>query len=149
MKATDRAHNFGTYFVTVNCASKRELFRTDVNAALMFSVLQGYREHYKLHAFVIMPDHVHVLFTPAVSLERCMHLIKGGFSYRYHNELGGLRGVWQKRYADHRCRDRADFMTHKRYIEENPVKAGLCAVAEEYPWSSVSRRLRGLDSLGG
>jgi len=149
MKATDRARNFGTYFVTVNCASKRALFRTDANAALMFAVLQGYREHYKLHAFVIMPDHLHFLITPGVSLEHAMHLIKGGFSHRYDKELGGLRDVWQKRYTDHRCRDRADFLTHKRYIEENPVAAGLCTAAEEYRWSSVSRALKSGISLGG
>ncbi|MEZ2347084.1 transposase [Terriglobus sp. RCC_193] len=149
MKATDRADNFGTYFVTVNCASKRRLFHMERNAALMFEVLQQYREHYKLHSFVIMPDHLHVLLTPSSTLERSMQLIKGGFSFRYHKEFGGLRDVWQKRYTDHRCRDISDFETHKRYIEMNPVVAGLCEKAEEYAWSSVSSRLCGGDSLRG
>lgn len=144
-----RAHNFGTYFVTANCASKRALFQVERNASLMFSVLQSYREHYKLHSFVIMPDHIHLLLTPAETLERSMQLIKGGFSHRYHKELGGLKDVWQTGYADHRCRDREDFLNHKKYIEQNPVVAGFCSSAEAYLWSSVSRTLLGGDSLGG
>lgn len=147
MTATDRAHNFGTYFVTVNCASKRSLFQVEANAALMFSVLQSYREEYKLHAFVIMPDHLHLLLTPSSTLEKSMQLIKGGFSHRYHKELGGLRDVWQRRYTDHRCRDREDFETHKRYIEMNPVRGGLCSSPEEYAWSSVSDSLRSPQGL--
>ena len=70
-----------------------------------------------------------------------MQLIKGGFSHRYH-QAGGVHDVWQTGYADHRCRDRDDFLQHKPYIEQNPEKVGLCALAEEYPWSSASRVLR-------
>ena len=144
-----RVHNFGTYFVTANCAGKRSLFQVDRNSALLFQVLQHYREHYKLHAFVLMPDHFHLLLTPqAMTLERCLQLIKGGFSRRYHLE-GGLKDVWQKGYADHRCRDREDFVKHKTYIEQNPVAAGLCPSAGEYAWSSASLVLREKNSLGG
>jgi putative transposase len=147
-----RAHNFGTFFITANCADRRRVFQVDRAAELLFQVLQHYRERYMLHAFVIMPDHVHLLLTPeGVALERCLQLIKGGFSFRYHKELGGLRPVWQKGSADHRCRDAADFLVRKQYIEENPVVAGLCDVAEEFKWSSASRFLRGcgLQTLGG
>jgi len=145
-----RVNNFGTYFVTANCADKRRVFQVERNAALFFEVLQSYREHYKLHAFVIMPDHFHLLLTPGdVPLERCLQFIKGGFSRRYKLEAGPLISLWQKGFADHRCRDREDYLKHKKYIEQNPVRAGLCAVAEEYPWSSVSRSLRGGESLSG
>lgn len=137
-----RAHNFGTYFVTANCGSKRSIFKVDRNALLFFEVLQYYRQHYQLHAFIIMPDHFHLLLTPqGITLERCLQLIKGSFSRRYHLSVD-LRDVWQKGFADHRVRDREDYLRHKLYIEQNPVRAGLCSVAEDYPWSSVSRRLR-------
>jgi REP element-mobilizing transposase RayT len=78
-----------------------------------------------------------------------LQFVKGGFSRRYHLELGGLRDVWQKGFADHHCRDREDFLKHKTYIEQNPVRAGLCASAEEYEWSSASRVLREKKSLSG
>lgn len=149
MLPTQRVHNFGTYFVTANCASKRTLFQVDRNATLLFDVLQHYRQHYKLHAFVIMPDHFHLLLTPgAITLERCLQCIKGGLSHRYH-KAGRLKDVWQTGYADHRCRDRDDFLKHKHYLAQNPVKAGLCLAAEEYPWSSASRVLKERKSLSG
>ena len=97
-----------------------------------------------------MPDHFHLLLTPGdIALERCLQLIKGGFSRRYHLELGGLRDVWQKGFADHRIRDRDDYDKHLRYIEQNPVAAGLVASPEEYEWSSASRSLREKRSLSG
>ena len=45
---------------------------------------------YKLHAYVIMPDHLHLLMTPAESVEKSVQLIKGGFSFRARRELNGL-----------------------------------------------------------
>jgi putative transposase len=150
MLPIQRVHNFGTYFVTANCASKRSVFQVERAAALFFEVLQHNRQHFRLHAFVIMPDHFHLLLTPGgVALERCLQLIKGGFSRRYHLELGGLRDVWQKGFADHRVRDREDYDKHLRYIEQNPVAAGLVSSAELYPWSSASRVLREKKSLSG
>ena len=150
MLPIQRVHNFGTYFVTANCASKRSVFQVAQAAELFFDVLQHNRQHYKLHAFVIMPNHFHLLLTPSgAALERCLQLIKGGFSRRYRLELGGLRDVWQKGFADHRVRDREDYDKHLRYIEQNPVAAGLVSSAELYPWSSVSRVLREKKSLSG
>jgi putative transposase len=149
MLPTKRAHNFGTYFVTANCADKRSIFQVERNSELMFVVLQHYREHYRLHAFVLMPDHFHLLLTPQdIALERCLQLVKDGFSRRYHLE-GGMKDVWQTGYADHRCRDREDYLGHKTYIEQNPVKSGLSTLAEDYGWSSASRSLRQKHSLGG
>ena len=149
MLPAKRVHNFGTYFVTANCADKRSILQVERSSELMLKVLQHYRGHYRLHAFVLMPDHLHLLLTPQdITLERCLQLVKGGFSRRYHME-GGLKDVWQRGFADHRCRDRADFLEHKTYIEQNPIKAGLSSLAEEYGWSSASRSLIQRHSLGG
>ena len=149
MLPTKRVHNLGTCLVTANCAGKRTIFQVERSSELMLEVLQHYREHYKLHASVLMPDHFHLLLTPQdTTLERCLQLVEGGFSRRYHLE-GGLNDVWQTSYADHRCRDREDYLNHKTYIEENPVKSGLSSLAEEYGWPSVSRSLRQKHSLGG
>jgi putative transposase len=75
-----------TFFVTTVTWQRTPLFRNPQRAELMMNVLQHYREQkkYFLHEFVIMPDHLHLLLTPAleISLERAVQLIKGGFSYR-------------------------------------------------------------------
>jgi putative transposase len=103
---------------------------------------------YKLHAFVVMPDHIHVLLTPAsdVTLERAVQHIKGGSARRLGEELLLRFPVWQKGFTDHRIRDRADFQVHVRYIEQNPVKLRLVEAAVDYVWSSASGG-RALDSM--
>jgi putative transposase len=107
--------------------------------------LAHYREKgiYQLHAFVAMPDHIHVLLTPAedVSLERAVQHIKGGSARRIREELLFRFPVWQRGFSDHRIRDGADYWTHVRYIEQNPVKRRLVAAASEYQWSSAAGRL--------
>jgi putative transposase len=70
-----------------------------------------------------MPDHVHLLLTPAenVTLERSMQFIKGGYSYRVRKELGRTSEIWQRGFADHRIRSEEDFQFHLEYIHKNPV----------------------------
>lgn len=89
---------------------------------------------YLLHAFVAMPDHIHLLLTPRdIPLERAMKLIKGGFSHR----LASAHPIWQRGFADRRMRNRADFLTHRDYIHHNPVRARLCQRPEDFRWSSA------------
>ncbi|MGA7886256.1 MAG: transposase [Acidobacteriaceae bacterium] len=56
-----------TFFVTSVTANRRRVFQTDANAQLLLSVLNNDRAkaRYQLHAFVLMPDHIHLLLTPA------------------------------------------------------------------------------------
>ena len=65
-----------------------------------------------------------------------MMLIKGGFSHRLHATFP----VWQKAFTDHRIRDRADFISHREYIHHNPMRARLCQLPEDYPYSSAFRQ---------
>jgi len=103
-------------------------------------VLEHYREQkrYALHEFAIMPDHLHLLLTPAleISLERAVQLIKGGFSYRLGKAKRGL--VWQESFTNHRIRDEQDCARHAEYIRMNPVRAGLAERPESYPYSSAA-----------
>ncbi len=127
----------GTYFVTAATYNRRRLFQVSANADLLLATLQHYRRegHYKLHAFVVMPDHIHLLLTPTDTLERAIQLIKGGFSHRRASKLP----VWQRSFTDHRIRDRDDFDTRRNYIHQNPVRAHLTERAEDYPHSSAYR----------
>jgi putative transposase len=104
----------------------------------MIEVLYNYRgKGYFLHEFVVMHDHLHLLLTPAQSLEKSVQLIKGGFSYRAKKELEYNWDVWQRGYTDHRIRDAADYDKYARYIHQNPVKSNYCLTAVEYPYSSA------------
>jgi putative transposase len=86
-----------------------------------------------------MPEHVHLLLTPApaVSLERSIQFIKGGYSHALGPELGRKGEVWQRGFTDHRIRDIEDFENHRTYIHENPVKRGLVPSASDYRYSSA------------
>lgn len=111
-------------------------------AELFLATLFTYRNagKYLLHEFVLMPDHFHLLITPTEALERALQFIKGGFSYRAKKELGYLLEIWQRGFSDHRIRDLADYLQHRDYIHQNPVKACLVSKAEEYTYSSACGR---------
>lgn len=130
--------NAQTYMITSSTWGRRALFSRDAWAKLLIDTLYHYRgTAYLLHEFVVMPDHIHVLFTPETSLEKAVQFIKGGFSYRAKKELGSNMEVWQKGFSDHRIRDACDYRIHQVYIQQNPVRKHLCARAEEYAHSSA------------
>ena len=120
---------------------RRSLFQVDDLAKLFVRTLYEYRleQHYLLHEFVIMKNHVHLIITPTgITLERAMQFIKGGFSHRLGEMERGTSEVWQRGFTDHRLRDAEDFEHHREYIYLNPVRAGMCLRAEEYPYSSAN-----------
>jgi REP element-mobilizing transposase RayT len=102
-------------------------------------------EKYKLYSWVIMPNHVHVLFTPndGYTLAEIMHSIKS-FTAKYANRVLGRSGrFWSPEYFDRYIRDRAHFDKTIAYIENNPVKAGLCESPEQWEFGSAWHRMRG------
>jgi putative transposase len=124
--------------VTSATWERRSLFRNERWARLLIDTLYHYcGTAYRLHEFVIMPDHFHILLTPKTSLEKAVQFIKGGFSYRARKELGSSMEIWQKGFSDHRIRDAGDYLRHVDYIRENPVRKHLCEHADEYLYSSA------------
>src|SRR5215472_13664141 len=98
----------GTYFITFSTWQKRGLFRVEAYARLFLKTLYGYERQgrYGLHAFVAMPDHVHLIITPTgITLERAVQLIKGGYSYSLRKVRGRQAEVWQRGFSDHGIRD--------------------------------------------
>ncbi len=95
---------------------------------------------YRLSRYVVMSNHVHMLFWPQVLLPRITRTIKG-FTAREANRLLGRIGMpfWQAESFDHWVRNEGEFNRIAHYIEQNPVKAGLVKSAEDWPWSSASR----------
>jgi len=112
-------------------------------AELMVGALQ-YGEHqlhrYRLHAFVVMPNHVHLLVTPNVMANQWLAPLKGFTAYRANEWLGTHgQAFWQEESYDHLIRSATEFDRVRAYIEQNPVSAGLVVDAEDYPWSSATR----------
>jgi putative transposase len=133
---------FRTFFVTAVTWSRRPIFRSEKMAHLFLDVCQDHRkkQRFLLHEFVVMPDHFHLLITPdfSISLEKAVQFIKGGFSYRAKKELGSNLEIWQPSFTEHRVHNAEDFIGHRKYIHENPVREGLVQKPEDYPYSSAA-----------
>jgi REP element-mobilizing transposase RayT len=123
-----------------NCALKDARVATIVQDSLLH--FDG--ERYRLYAWVLMPNHVHILLTPAIgwSLSRIMKDMKS-FTSREANTILGRRGqFWMEDYFDRYVRDAKHFASATAHIESNPVKAKLCIKPEDWPFSSAWFRSR-------
>jgi putative transposase len=120
---------------------RARLFVVENYAKLFLKTLYAYERQgsFELHAFVVMPEHVHLLFTPShdLTLERAIQYIKGGYSRAFGLHFGLKKEVWQRGFTDHRIRDAADFDLHRGYIHNNPVKRRLVQSASEYKYCSA------------
>jgi putative transposase len=118
-----------------NWLKRDELARIVVDALRYASDTLRY---FDLSAYVVMPNHVHVLVLPLVDAGKLLHSVKG-FSAREANKLLARSGepFWQRESYDHWVRNETEFERIRRYIEDNPVRAGLAATLGEYPWSSA------------
>jgi len=93
---------------------------------------------YKLRAWVLMVNHVHILIHPQATLARITKAVKN-FSAQQANALLGRAGrpFWQHESYDHWVRSPKELEKIVRYIEENPLKAGLVGRVEDWRWSSA------------
>lgn len=131
----------GTYFVTSRTYNRRLIFAKESPARLSIDCLFHYRDqgHFLLHEFSAMPDHFHLLITPAsnIALERALQFIKGGSSHEIKKTLGYTFPLWQTGFHDHRIRNEADYQQRREYILSNPVRERLARTPEEYPFCSA------------
>jgi REP element-mobilizing transposase RayT len=121
-----------------SCYLKDSGVATMVQNALLFHDERKYR----LSAWTIMPNHVHLLCTPVTghSLAEIMHSLKSYTSNEANRMLNKKGRFWQKEYFDRYIRNARHFAKVVAYIESNPVKARLCEKAEDWPFGSASWR---------
>ena len=116
----------------------KRILQSERNAESLVVVLRSLvaERKFKLHDFVVMPDHVHLLIEVAddMTIEKAMQFIKGRFSHQLSHEFGFKGEVWQRGFTEVQVMNKQSFEAHRAYIGENPVKAGLAANAEEYPF---------------
>lgn len=98
-----------------------------------------------LHAYALMTNHVHLLITPARKGALAALMQDLGRSYvRTMNAVHGRTGtLWEGRFKSSLVDSERYFLVCQRYIELNPVRAGLVGAASEYPWSSYRHYARG------
>ncbi len=120
-----------TYAITISTFQQHRHFQRTANAELFIATLLRHRDQgrFQLHGFVVMPDHTHVLITPATdqSTAKCIQYIKGGYSFAVRQQSPG--DVWHSGHHEHRIRDADDFQSQLIYIANNPSRKHY----EDYP----------------
>ena len=126
------------FFVTTKTYMGKCLLQSDRHAALLIDVLRSCVAdgHFQVLDFVVMPNHLHLLISLAecTTVEKAMQLLKGRFSYRAKRELGFAGEVWQRGFSEVRAEGRENLERYRRYIAQNPVRAGLVRDGEPFPW---------------
>jgi putative transposase len=139
MAKASRLPRAGVSYVTVAAHDRRPIFEISRVASLFIETLLHYRTlgHYKLHAYVVMPDHVHLLLTPQnITLDQAVHLIKEGFTHRLETDLP----AWEETFTAYSIANIHDLEVVRAYLHQLPARANLVSAAELYPHSSVFRR---------
>lgn len=95
-------------------------------------------------AYCLMPNHVHLIMVPRTGngLRCAMAEVHRRYTHRIHAREGWRGHLWQERFHSF-VMEELYLAAAVRYIENNPVRAGLCATAEAWPWSSAGAHLRG------
>jgi putative transposase len=125
-------------FVTITTHRNRPVFQVSRLAELFIEVLLHYRTrgHYKLHAYLVMPDCVHLILTPqGMALKEAIFLIKTGFVHI----LGPDVPIWQATFGSHSIASARDLKILRTYLHQVPVHADLTTSPELYPYSSAHR----------
>lgn len=93
-----------------------------------------------VHAYVLMTNHFHLLVTPTsdTGLPRMMKSLDGGYVRYYNRRHERIGTLWNGRYRGLAVKDERYWLTCLRYIEQNPVRAGMAETPDGYPWSSYS-----------
>ncbi len=133
----------GIYFVTTDVRYRIPIFAdTEIARIVGRSIWHERASRFVVYAYVIMPDHLHMLLRPTKeNISEIMRSIKTNSSREINRSLQHSRGhatsamemfAWQQSFYDHVITDDDDFRNHVEYIQYNPVRVGLCKTPEEY-----------------
>ena len=130
-----------TYFVTTCARDRRPLFARPETASILIDELKGARARHGWHVgrFVIMPDHLHLFCTydgssSSVPLSRFVGSFKEWTAKRLM-AIGVEGPIRQKQFFDHLLRPLRRYDDKWTYVRENPVRAGLVAKAQDWPFA--------------
>lgn len=129
------------YFITTNIYERRPVFTDFQRARKLVNQLRLLEKNCPVNilAWVIMPDHVHLLLalTGEMTLSEVMRRFKGSSSKALNKDLN-MKQFWQHSFYDHALRAEEDRRQIARYIVANPLRAGLVENIGDYPhWDSV------------
>lgn len=131
------------YYITSVTHLRKKIFLDEIAARFLLITIAYHKFvlDFKLLAYVIMPEHFHMIIQPSDerSLSKIMNFIKGNFSRKYNQIYGRTDPVWQKRYYDEVMKSEKDIINKINYIHKNPVSKKLVADVSDYEFSSYNQ----------
>jgi REP element-mobilizing transposase RayT len=123
-----------TYFVTWRVRKDRPGLTPEERTLVVDALRHFDGARYELHAYVVMDDHVHVLFEPRAghSVEALVHSWKSFTAHQVARRTGRRGGIWLDEYFDRIVRDEAELLEKAQYIANNPHKRW--PDLDRYPW---------------
>lgn len=145
-RQADLAHRllFGKWDNALESVATGAIWLKDPRVAslVLDAVMYRVGEVYELHACTIMPNHVHMVFTPLQksdanyhSVASIMHSLKSYTAHKANMLLHRTGDFWQHESYDHAVKDEDEIRRIIRYVVNNPVKAGLVQQAEDWQWT--------------
>ena len=129
------------YHVILRGINRQRIFEDEEDYERFLFLLSHYREvsGYSLYTWCLMPNHIHILLKEGEEpLQKIFRRIGASFVYWYNMKYGRTGHLFQDRFKSEAVEDDTYFLTALRYIHRNPVKAGICSLPEDYPYSSYS-----------
>ncbi|RJF99680.1 transposase [Noviherbaspirillum saxi] len=124
---------------------RQAIFRDDADYAAFLGWLREAAKQFQVavHAYVLMPNHLHLLVSPSdtTGLARMMQWVGRHYVPYFNAKYQRVGTLWQSRYKATIIDSDQYFLQCSRYIELNPARAGLVASADEYPWSSLAHHV--------
>lgn len=144
----------GCYFLTFNLLDRK--------SSLLLTHIDKFRDAYaktlqhhqfKLDAMVVLPDHVHIMITLPPNSDNYAVIVaslKSQFSRQINKteiitssrHAKRERGIWQRRFWEHRIRDEIDYQNHMDYIHYNPVKHGYVINPQDWQYSTLHKLIK-------
>jgi putative transposase len=137
-----------TYHITTRCNDKEELIKDECDFEKYRLILKRSKEKfgYLLHNYVIMNSHSHLIMRLELTLDisKIMHAINRQYA-RWYNEHYKRRGhFWEDRFYAELIKDDFQLLAVIRYLDLNPVRAGLCKTPREWKYSGARFYLNGI-----
>ena len=131
----------GNYHVVLRGINKQRIFEDKQDYEKYFWILKDQQKqcNFALFAWCLMPNHIHLLIKEKTTpMSRIFQGVGSRFVYWYNTKYKRTGPLFEGRYRSEPVDDESYFLKVVRYIHLNPVKAGICNIPEEYPYSSYS-----------
>lgn len=134
---------YNYYHVCARGNNDQSIFTDDSDRLRYVLLIEKYRQlnNLKCYAYCLMSNHVHLLYfvRNILTLSKTLHNMHCAYAMYFNLRHKRKGHLFQDRYVSWIVKNDSHLLTAKKYIEENPVKAGICQLPGAYKWSSAGR----------